>query len=135
MKMLGPNLSKNQKYLLRVKGLSTNSFVMLNRFCHFSKTSTSTSQFLTDNIKISRITTKIKWKMQPLFTLYFKFWRYFLLKFVRWATISFISCFILAFTSADIIFHKYLELHSTSEKKIFVTIFSLKRIHSNPPPP
>ena len=29
----------------------------------------------------------------------------------------------IAFTSADIIFHKLLELHSTSDKKIFVTIF------------
>ena len=32
--------------------------------------------------------------------------------------------FLLAFTSADIIFHKFLELHSTlSEKKIFVANF------------
>ena len=29
----------------------------------------------------------------------------------------------IAFTSADIIFHKFLELHSTSDKKIFVTNF------------
>ena len=34
--------------------------------------------------------------------------------------------FLLTFTSADIIFHKFLELHSTlSEKKNFVTNFPL----------
>ena len=46
------------------------------------------------------------------------------------ATRSFLSCcFILDFTSADIIFHNFLELHSTlSEKNIF------QRIHSNPYP-
>ena len=39
-------------------------------------------------------------------------------------TRSFISCFILAFTSADIIFVKFLELNSTlSEKEILVTNF------------
>ena len=53
------------------------------------------------------------------------------------ATRSFI-CFVLHFTPADIIFHRFLELHSTlSEKKIFVTNFpfltdSLKRIPSTP---
>ena len=47
---------------------------------------------------------------------------------------------LLAFTSADIIFHKFLELHSTlSEKKIFVTNFpylmdSLKPLTPPPPP-
>ena len=54
------------------------------------------------------------------------------------ATSSFISCcFTLAFTSAVIIFHKFLELHSTlSARKIFVTNFPFLfyRIHSNPPP-
>ena len=42
------------------------------------------------------------------------------------ATRSFISwCFTLDFISADIIFHSFLELHTTlSEKKIFITNFS-----------
>ena len=36
----------------------------------------------------------------------------------------FLVVFILAFTSADIVFHNFLELHSIlSEKKIFVTNF------------
>ena len=39
--------------------------------------------------------------------------------------VFYLLLFLLAFTSADIIFHKFLELHSTlSEKKIFVTNFS-----------
>ena len=43
----------------------------------------------------------------------------------RATKIFYLLLFLLAFTSADIIFHKFLELHSTlSEKKIFVTNFS-----------
>ena len=38
--------------------------------------------------------------------------------------IFYLLLFLLAFTSADVIFHKFLELHSTlSEKKIFFTNF------------
>ena len=45
--------------------------------------------------------------------------------------------FLLAFTSADIIFHTFLELHSTlSEKKRFLSqLFLFWRIHLKPPPP
>ena len=44
--------------------------------------------------------------------------------------------FLLAFTSADIIFHKFLKIHSVSSvKKIFVTDFLFERIQSNPPSP
>ena len=40
------------------------------------------------------------------------------------ATSSFISyCFTLAFTSADIVFHNFLELHSTSVKRFSSPIF------------
>ena len=43
--------------------------------------------------------------------------------------------FLLAFTSADIIFHKFSELHSTlSEKKIFITNVSFLPDSLNPPP-
>ena len=46
--------------------------------------------------------------------------------------VFYLLLFLLAFTSADIIFHKFLELHSTlSEKKIFVT----NNRFTNPPPP
>ena len=58
--------------------------------------------------------------------------RYF---FVRKATRTSFSCFILVFISADIIFHKFLELHSTYEKKkIFVTNFSFLTDYSLKPP-
>ena len=51
------------------------------------------------------------------------------------ATRSFIFCFfILAFTSADIIFHKFSELHATkSEKKIFVGNFPFLTDSLKPP--
>ena len=54
--------------------------------------------------------------------------------------IFYFQLFLLAFRSADIIFHKFLELHSTSNKKIFVTSFpfltdSLKPPISSHPPP
>ena len=50
-----------------------------------------------------------------------------------------IFCFLLlllAFTSSDIIFHTFLELHSTlSEKKIFVTNFPFLKDSLKPPTP
>ena len=46
---------------------------MLNRFWTLSK-SPLTPLFLTDNIKLDGIPTKIKWKIQASFTFYFKFW-------------------------------------------------------------
>ena len=51
------------------------------------------------------------------------------------STSYFISlCFTLVFTSADIVFHNFLELHSTlSEKKVFSQIFLFKQIHLNLP--
>ena len=43
--------------------------------------------------------------------------------------------FLLAFTSADIIFHNILELHSTlTDKKIFVTNFPFLTDSVNPTP-
>ena len=43
--------------------------------------------------------------------------------------------FLLVFTSADIIFHRFLDLHSTlSGKKIFVTNFSFSTVSLNPLP-
>ena len=44
--------------------------------------------------------------------------------------------FLLAFTSTDIIFYKFLELHSKlSEKKIFITIFPFLTDSLKPPYP
>ena len=75
------------------------------------------------------------------FTLYFKFWRCTSYKnLLNATTISFyFLLFLLTFTSTDIIFHKFLEIHSAlSEKKILVTNFpfltdSLKPL-TNPTP-
>ena len=55
--------------------------------------------------------------------------------FCKMTTKSFISCcFILALTSADIIFHKFLELHSTlSEKKDFRYEFPFLTDSHKPP--
>ena len=49
--------------------------------------------------------------------------------------IFYFFCFTLAFTSADIICHRFLELHSTlSEKKIFVINLLFLTDSLNPPP-
>ena len=82
--------------------------------------------FLTDNIdQDGQNTNQNQMKNTfPFFTLYFKFWRHFLEKFVRCSCQTFLL-FLLTFTSA-IIFHKFLELHSTlSGKKKFFHEFSL----------
>ena len=54
--------------------------VLLNRFYSLSKIHPHPSLFLTDNIKLDGISTKMKWKIYFLSTLYFKFWRCFLWK-------------------------------------------------------
>ena len=88
------------------------TFVTLNRFCPLSEL----PLFLMDNDKMDRIPTKIKWKIHTFFTLYFKFWRYFLWKFGRYSHQIFL------FLLAGITFLKFLELLSTkSGKNIFVT--------------
>ena len=89
------------------------TFVTLNRFCPLSEP----PLFLMDNGKMDRIPTKIKWKIHTFFTLlHFKFWRYFLWKFVRYSHQIFL------FLLAGITFLRFLELLSTiSGKSIFVT--------------
>ena len=63
--------------------------------------------------------------MHLLFTLYFRFEGTSYKNMYNNPSYNISYCFMLAFTSEDIIFHKFLELHSTlSEKKIFVTHFS-----------
>ena len=74
---------------------------------------------------MDRIPTKIKWKINTFFKLYFKFWRYFLWKFTRYNhQIFYFFLFLLAFGSVGIIFHKFLELHSTISEKYFSYKFS-----------
>ena len=95
------------------------------------------SLFLMDKINMEIIPIKIKWKIHAPFTLYFKLWSYFLQKNLRCNhQIFYFLLFLLAFTSADVIFHNFLELHSTlTEKKIFVTNFPILTDSLNPPPP
>ena len=92
-------------------------FVTFNGFCPF-KQKKPHPLFLTDNIKMNRILTKIFYiVLQVLKTL--------LIEICKIQSLNFYLLFLWAFTSADIIFHKFLELHSTlSEKKIFVVNFS-----------
>ena len=111
------------------------TFIMLNRFSLLSK-KPFTSLFITDNIKVDGMPTKIKLKIQACFTLYFKFWEGTSVKcFQIQATSSFISCFTSAFISADIIFYNFLELHSTCLKRIFETFYFFNRFTQTPPPP
>ena len=49
------------------------TFIMVNRFWPLSK-KPFTHLFVTDNIKLDGMPTKIKLKIQACFTLYFKFW-------------------------------------------------------------
>ena len=90
---------------------------MLNRFYMLSKKNPA-PLFLTENIEMDRIPTKIKGKMPAFFTLYFKFCRY------SSHQIFYFLLFLLALTSGGIVFYKLLELHSTmSDKNLFVTNF------------
>ena len=94
------------------------TLILRNRIYLTAKNRCLTLLFLTDNIEMDRIPTKIKWKYISL------------LNCISMKQICMIShqifyflLFLLAFISAHIIFHKFLEPHSTSDKKIFVTNF------------
>ena len=54
------------------------TFVMLNRFYLLSKTPVSSLSplFLTDNVEMDRMPTKIKWKIHFPSILHLKFWSY-----------------------------------------------------------
>ena len=71
------------------------------------------------------------------FCILFQVRKVLVIKFVRYShQIFYFLLFLLAFTSANIIFHKFLELHSTlSEKKIFVLNFPFLTDSLKPPPP
>ena len=87
-------------------------------------------------MKMNRTPTKVKWKNTFPFYIVFQVLKVFLIKRSKNShQIFFCLLFLLAFTSADIIFHKFLELHSTlSEKSIFVTNFSFLNDSLNPFP-
>ena len=81
---------------------------------------TSTTLFLMD-IKMHRISTKIKWKIYIVFQVL----KILLIKFLRYShQVFYFLFFLLDFSSADLTFNKFLEPHSTLfEKKISVTNF------------
>ena len=90
--------------------------------------------FLTDNIKMNRIPTKIKWKVHTFFPLYLKFWRYLL--FVRHShQIFYLFVFLLASTSAGIIFQKLLDFIQKYLKKYFRRNFFFLTDSLRPPHP
>ena len=71
------------------------------------------------------------------FYIVFKFWRLLLIKILGYSShwVFYLFCFILDFTSADIIFHQFLELYLTSGKKVFVINFPFLTDSLKPPPP
>ena len=77
---------------------------------------------------MERILTKI-------FYIVFQVLKVLLIKICKIQSLDLLFLFLLAFTSADIIFHKFLELHSTlSEKKFSLQIFFFNRFTETPYP-
>ena len=118
------------KFLLKVRDCQQITFLILNnRFFPLSNPQPPTPLFLTDNIKMDKIPMKIKWKIHSLFLHLFQVLKvatsYKKLLDRDTATWSFISCFYCSFyISRYVIFHQFLELHSTlSEKKNSSQIF------------
>ena len=103
------------------------TFVTLNRFCLLSN-----SPSYPPNCSEQELSKWMEYQLKSMknthplaFYIVFKFWRILLIKIVGYSHwIFYLFCFMLAFTSTDIVFHRFLELHSTlSGKKIFVINF------------
>ena len=94
------------------------TFVTLNRFCPLSKKNPTPSVF-NRQYQDGQNTNQNQKKNTCHFYTVFQF-------LVRYShQIFYLFLFLLPFTSADIIFHKFLKLHSAlPEKKIFITSFS-----------
>ena len=94
--------------------------------------------FLTDNIKMDNIPTKIKWKIHALFKLYFKFILKVLLRKIcktqppdRLFLVVFISLYISRYHFSQI----FRTSSTLSEKKLFVTNFPFLIDSLRPPTP
>ena len=101
-------------------GVSTRNFVTLNRFCPLRTPPPlppTPCLFLTDKIKMGRIPTKIRYLLYIVFQVF----KVFLIKIFKMQPPDIlVLLFLLAFTSAGIIFLKFGELHSViSEKKYY----------------
>ena len=111
------------------------TFIMLNRFWSLSK-KLFILLFLTNNIKLDGIPTKIKWKIWACFTLYFKFWEGTSVK-----SYNMQLPVILFFVSHQFLyqqiafFYNFLELHSTLSEKDFCPKFPFFNGFIQPPPP
>ena len=91
---------------------------------------------LMDNTEMDRIPTKIKWKIQPLFTLYLKILKVTLIENCKMNHLIFY--FLLSYTNLYISWHHFSQIFRTSLKiiwKIFVTNFSFLTDSLKPPPP
>ena len=92
------------------------TFIMVNRFWPLSK-KPFTHLFVTDNIKLDGMPTKIKLKIQACFTLYFKFWEGTSVKSYKIQLPVFLFLVSHQFLYQQILlFYSSLELNSTSEK-------------------
>ena len=90
----------------------------LNRFWWLSK-KPFTPLFLTDNIKLDEIPTKIKLKIQPCFTLYFKFWEGTSVKSYKIQLPVLLFLVLHQFLYQILFFTNFLELHSILSEKDF----------------
>ena len=117
-----PKISKFyvESNLVYVSAHQQITFSMLNRFCQLSKTRPP-PPVLSGHNHVGGISSKIKWKYTSFLHCISSFEGTSHIFFYNTVTSSFSSyCFTSVFTSADVIFYNFLELHSTlSEIRFF----------------
>ena len=99
------------------------TFIMVNRFWPLSK-KPFTHLFVTDNIKLDGMPTKIKLKIQACFTLYFKFWEGTSVKSykIQLPVLLFLVSHQFLYQQVSL-FYNFLEHHSTLSEKDFCCKF------------
>ena len=110
------------------------NFSTLNRFCQLSKTLPNL-QFLMDIIMLDGISRKIKWKCTPLLLHCISSFEGTSLNIFYNTVIMILSSY--CFTSADAIFHNFLEIHLKLSETILWWMFLLfmdSLTPSTPPP-
>ena len=111
------------------------TFIMVNRFWPLSK-KPFTHLFVTDNIKLDGMPTKIKLKIQACFTLYFKFWEGTSVKSYEIQLPVLLFLVLHQFLYQQIsFFYNFLELHSTLPEKDFRRKFSFFNGFTQTSPP
>ena len=125
--------SLEKGWSFRDKGFSTNNFRhTLLILAIKSNSSPQSSPLLVDNIKLHGMPTRIKWKMQPCFSLNFKFWEGNLVKSYKIQLPVFLFLVLYEFFYH---FYNFLEFHSTLSEKIFIPNFPFLTGSPTPPPP